>query len=193
MAAGASTRFGGPKALARLDGRPLLEHVLTAAEAAGLSEIVVVLGVAVGEIESGVEWGSARRTRNPHPERGLASSLQVGLGALQAGTEAALVLLGDQPRVRPDVIRALLAAPADSHRPIVVPRYDRSAGQNPVLLYRAAWRFAHELRGDRGMGPFIAAHPELILEVPVAGENPDVDTPADLEALVTEAIEAKPP
>ena len=39
------------------------------------------------------------------------------------------------------------------------------------------------LTGDRGMGPVIAAHPELVLRVPIAGANPDVDTPEDLRRL----------
>ncbi len=39
------------------------------------------------------------------------------------------------------------------------------------------------LDGDRGLGPLLAAHPELVAEVPVAGANPDVDTPGDLDAV----------
>jgi molybdenum cofactor cytidylyltransferase len=189
LAAGAASRFGGPKVTALLDGRPLLEHVLAAARAAGLDAIFVVLGAHADEIEAAVAWGNARRVRNPAPELGLASSLQVGLGALGPGVDAALVLLGDQPLVRPDVIRALVAAAgeraesADQARPIVAPRYADGSGPNPALLLRGAWPLAAELRGDRGMGPVIAARPELVRWIQAPGDNPDVDTPADLAAL----------
>ena len=65
-------------------------------------------------------------------------------------------------------------------RPIVVPLYDDERGRNPVLLRRAGVRPRAEATGDRGLGPMLAAHPELVVEVDVAGTNPDVDTPADL-------------
>ena len=44
LAAGASRRFGSPKLLAALGGRPVLQHVLDAAADAGLGDVVVVLG-----------------------------------------------------------------------------------------------------------------------------------------------------
>ena len=56
-------------------------------------------------------------------------------------------------------------------------------GRNPVLLKPASWPLASELEGDRGFGPMIRAHPELVLEVPVGSDNPDIDTPGDLAAL----------
>ncbi len=185
LAAGAASRFGSPKALALLDGQPILRHVLDAADSAGLAEIVVVLGVAADEIDRSIEWGTARRVRNPAPERGLSSSLQAGLAALGQQVEAAIVLLGDQPRVRPDVIRRLIATPIGPSRPIVVPRYSGGGGPNPAVLHRSAWSLAQELTGDRGMGPVIAAHPDLVEEIPVEGQNPDVDTTADLAALAS--------
>ncbi len=188
LAAGTASRFGSSKALALLDGKALLRHVLDAAEEAGLSEIVVVLGARGEEIERAIEWGSARLVRNPAPERGLASSLQVGLGALGSGIQAVLVLLGDQPRVRPDVIRRLIDASIGSSRPIVVPRYSAGGGPNPAVIHRAAWPLIAALTGDRGMGPVIAAHPELVEEVLVEGRNPDVDTRADLAALETTSV-----
>ena len=43
LAAGAGSRFGGPKQLAPLAGRPLLEHALRAAAAAPVDRVVVVL------------------------------------------------------------------------------------------------------------------------------------------------------
>ncbi len=183
LAAGRATRFGGVKALARLDDRPILQHVLDAAAAAGLADVVVVLGDAANEIEATVAWRAERRVRNPNPAAGLSSSLRLGLAALGPEIDAALVLLGDQPRVRADVITRVIEAAGTTDRPIVIPRYATRGGNNPALVRRAAWWRADALAGDRGFGSLIAAHPELAHEVPVEGDNPDVDTPADLEAL----------
>lgn len=208
LAAGSASRFGGPKALALLEGRPLLEHALEAARAAHLEPVVVVLGAAADEIEAAVRWGDAQRVRNPQPERGLASSLALGIEAIAAAlpaVDAAVVILGDQPRTAPAVIAALrtrfeataaarapgpvvasgVATPGG--RPLVVPRYVGGSGGNPVLVARSAFDLAAAQRGDRGLGPLIEAHPELVEDVPVAGDNPDVDTRDDLTHLVEAA------
>jgi CTP:molybdopterin cytidylyltransferase MocA len=68
---------------------------------------------------------------------------------------------------------------------VVVPRYAEGGGSNPLLLRREAFDLVDEATGDRGLGPLLEARPELVLEVPVPGRNPDVDTPADLDALQT--------
>ena len=183
LAAGASTRFGSPKALAELDGRPIPEHVLDAVREAGIDAIV--LGHAADEIEDGIDWLDERVVRNPDP-RELSSSLQIGLDAIaeaEPAVQAALVVLGDQPRTRPAVIRALIAAARTSELGIIAPTYADGGGANPILLRREAFDLADETSGDRGLGPVLEARPELVLEVLVPGSNPDVDTPADLEAL----------
>ena len=123
LAAGASTRFGSPKALAELDGRPILEHVLDAVREAGIDAIVVVLGHAAEEIEDGIDWLDERVVRNPDP-REMSSSLQIGLDAIAEAdppVQAALLVLGDQPRTRPAVIRALIAAARTSELSIIAP------------------------------------------------------------------------
>src|SRR5207253_1523821 len=157
------------KALALLDDRPLLQHVLDAVADAGLSDVVVVLGAAADQVEAAVGWRGERRVRNPDPGRGLASSLQTGLSALPPGARAAVVALGDAWRA--------------GRGPIVMPAYAGSETLNPVLLDRVVWPAAMALHGDRGMGPLIHASPELVTRVPVEGDNPDIDTPADLDRL----------
>ncbi len=94
-----------------------------------------------------------------------------------------LVVLGDQPLLRPDVVRAVVDASRATGRAIVRPRYADDDAPNPVLVRRGAWALAAGLEGDRGLGPLLLARPDLVEEVPVAGANPDVDTPADLERL----------
>ncbi|HEX5825981.1 MAG TPA: nucleotidyltransferase family protein [Candidatus Limnocylindrales bacterium] len=186
LAAGAATRFGAAKQLATLDGRPLLQHPLDALAAAGIDDVVVVLGDEAAAIEAAIAWRTERRRMNPRPGDGLASSLRVGLDAAaeDPDTGAVLVVLGDQPSLRPDVIAAVLAAAAASpDRPIVRPRYERDGAPNPVLVRRSAWALAAGLHGDHGLGPLLREHSELVAEVPVEGAIPDIDTPADLAAL----------
>jgi CTP:molybdopterin cytidylyltransferase MocA len=185
LAAGASSRFGSPKALAQFEGRPLLEHVLDAVREAGIDEIVVVLGHAADEIENGIDWLSERRVRNPDP-RHLASSLQVGIAAvseIDPPVKGVVIALGDQPRTRPEVIRALVAAARTTDRPVIVPHYSEGGGANPVFVRASAFELVDEATGDRGLGPMLSEDPDIVMEVPVSGSNPDVDTPADLVEL----------
>jgi CTP:molybdopterin cytidylyltransferase MocA/SAM-dependent methyltransferase len=183
LAAGSASRFGSPKALASLDGRPLLQHAVDVATGLGLAGTVVVLGEAAAAIDEAVDWRDAVRVRNRHPEAGLASSVRIGLDAAREqvpDAAAIVILLGDQPFVQPAAIRALLAAELAAGRSIVAPRYVAGGGPNPLLLTREAWVLAEHLAGDRGFGPLLAAHPEIVTWVDVEGDNPDVDTPADL-------------
>ena len=121
LAAGAATRFGSAKQLAPLDDRPLLQHPLDALATAGIDDVVVVLGAEAAAIEEAIAWRDRAATVNPRPEDGLASSLRVGLDAAaeDPAADAVLVVLGDQPSVRPEVLRAVIDAAGETDRPIV--------------------------------------------------------------------------
>lgn len=181
LAAGRGSRFGGSKMLADLDGAPLLGHAIAAATSADLDVLAVVppdhrvLAVA--------ETAGARVVVQPDPDAGLSASLVAGLTALPLEVAAAVVLLGDQPTVDPDAIRAVVAAwrerPATPWRV----RYSDGFG-HPVLLPRSVWGLLRTVHGDRGAGDLLA---DLgTREVVVSASIPvDVDLPTDLESLRT--------
>jgi CTP:molybdopterin cytidylyltransferase MocA/2-polyprenyl-3-methyl-5-hydroxy-6-metoxy-1,4-benzoquinol methylase len=179
LAAGAGSRFGGSKLAARLDGRPILQHVLDRLAEAGIDDPVVVTAVPIADIE----WRAARPMTNPDPARGLASSLRIGWDAAMETPEppdALIVALGDQPLVRIDVLTALMTAPLDPDRPALAPRYQGSGARNPVRLERAAAALVEAATGDHGLGPVLDARPELVRHLDVDGDIPDVDTRQDL-------------
>ena len=180
LAAGAGSRFGGGKLEARLDGRPVLQHVLDRLAEAGIDDPIVVTAAPLG---ADIEWRAARPVTNPDPSRGLASSLRSGWDAAMDAPEppeAVIVALGDQPLVRLDVLRALARAPLDPGRPVVAPRYAASGARNPVRLEREAAELVRKAKGDRGLGPIIDSRPDLVRTLDVEGDNPDVDTRGDL-------------
>jgi molybdenum cofactor cytidylyltransferase len=110
----------------------------------------------------------------------MSHSLRLGFGALPASAGAAVILLGDQPTVSPDTLRSLIAARGE--RPLVA---TRAAGRlaAPVLVERSHFSVVDEPAGDIGLRELLNAHPEWVLAVEIAQHVPDVDTPADLEAL----------
>ena len=183
LAAGNSVRFGATKLLALLDGRPLLQHVLDLAANVGLEPVVVVLGRDAAAVRQACTWRNEMVIVNPGVDARLSDSVKLGLAQLALGpAERAVILLADQPKLTANQLRTLVDAPRDPKRPIVVPRFGGEPG-SPVLLERAAWQLAVELRGDLGMSQLFSARPNMVQYVPLPGTNPDVDTPADLERL----------
>jgi CTP:molybdopterin cytidylyltransferase MocA/SAM-dependent methyltransferase len=163
----------------------VLARVLAAATAAGLDRILVVLppGADGDALQALVAAAGVGTVRNSNPERGLSSSVRLGLEVLAAdeAIAAVVVLPGDQPLVQPSVVRAVVDAVLAGPRPIAIAR--RADGSpNPVALRREAFELLDGVGGDRGLGPILAERPNVVTEVPVNAANPDVDTPADLLA-----------
>ena len=175
LAAGASTRFGSPKQLARIGDVTLLEAVARVAHEAGLHPIIAVVppGFAVP--------ADVVPELNGAPQEGMSRSLQLGLAAVPIEADAAVILLGDQPTVGVSSVRGLIAA-ARGDRPVVAARADGRIGP-PVLVMRDWFTLADEARGDEGLRSILAEHAELVTAVEVDAHPPDVDTPADLAAL----------
>ena len=176
LAAGSSRRYGSPKQLVVVDGMTLLEHAIEAAAVANLVPVAAVVPVWLSRparYDDRLRW-----IRNAFPERGLSVSLRLGLDALAGEVEAAVILLGDQPRLPPKTISALLAARRD--RPIVA---SQSGGilAPPVLIEASHFHLASGLSGDIGLRQMLLDHPELVRAVQVGGHPPDIDTPEDLD------------
>ena len=179
LAAGAATRFGGPKQLAELDGRPLLEHALRAMAAAPVDRVVVVLGSAADEIVAGVDLHGADPLVCPRWEKGQAASLACGLAVL-AEADAVVVTLGDQPRMSTDAIRRVIER--RNGAAAVRATYAGEPG-HPVLLESELFDRLRDVSGDLGARNLLmSVH---VHDVPCddLGGGEDVDTPAELDAL----------
>ncbi|SDO26929.1 molybdenum cofactor cytidylyltransferase [Methylobacterium phyllostachyos] len=184
LAAGRGTRFGPePKLLVPLDGKPLVRHAAEAALGAGPRPVVVVLGAHADAVRAALDGLELIRVANPDYAAGLATSLRAGIRALPASCAAAVVVLGDMPRVTAAHIDRLVAAFADGEPAAVVPVQDGRSG-NPVLLnLRRLGAEIANLRGDHGAGPLLRGRTD-VLEIPGdAATGLDIDTPAALAAL----------
>jgi molybdenum cofactor cytidylyltransferase len=187
LAAGCSKRFGANKLLARLNGRPVIAWVVRAALGSRLARIVLVLGHErrrVLEALGGLPPDERVATVfNPRYAEGQSTSLRAGLERVAADCSAAMFLLGDQPRIRAEVIDRLLERWRGSGAKIAVPVHAGKRG-NPVVFDRAYFPAIFGIEGDKGARDLIAANPQQVLEV--AFDDPglflDVDTPADLAA-----------
>ena len=191
LAAGRASRMGEPKGLLRLEGQPLLEHVLAAASAAqAVSEIVLVVNSAVEARLGEVALPTRVVTQivvNPHESSGPGASLALGLATVSPGATAAAILLGDQPRVRPETIDRVARAFEKSGKPCARPVYSGAQLEHvpahPVFVARRLWPEVTARSGGKGLGEWLSRYPERLQAVLCKGAPPrDIDTPDDYAA-----------
>jgi len=184
LAAGRATRFGSTKQLVEIDGKPLVQHAIDIAAGAGLDEIVVVLGHDAERVEAALELPErARLIFNGRFAEGQSTSLAAGLRALDPSSDAAVVLLGDQPHIKPEEIRALVERFRSTGTTIVRLRYRDRPG--PALLAREIWPDALALSGDVGARALVDG--QLVQEVSI-----DRDAPPDIDSLEDVSHSARP-
>jgi nicotine blue oxidoreductase len=162
LAAGAATRFGGPKQAI------LLPHVLARVASARLDDLVVVLGAHDVDVEG------VRVVVAPDWADGPGASLRAGLAALGRDVEAAVVCLADGPLVSPDAIRRVADAWRAGVADVVAASYGGVRG-HPVCVGRAAWGAVPDAGGR--------ALPAALVPCDDLGAPDDVDTVADLHRL----------
>ena len=190
LAAGAGRRMGGrAKCLLEVQGQSLLERLVRAVRGLGLYTPVLVLGHHAAEIQAHLaQWPdhlTPRHVFNPAPEDDPASSLHLGLRALDSDVQAVMVLLADQPLINAadigGVVEAFQRRPAGSQ--VLVPTVDGVPG-HPVM-FDAAVRADLLAAPGTSLREWRAAHPQATWSW--AGDNAhhtrDLDTPADVDAL----------
>jgi len=175
LAAGEGRRFGGPKQLAELDGRPLVEHALAALRGAGLDRAIVVLGARADEVRAAADLSGAEIAVCPDWAEGLSASVRCGLAAAGEVDEV-VVLLADQPFITPAAIARVRAAPGPAARAV----YGGAPG-HPVVLRRDVLARARELRGDRGFRDLLGDAAQV--ECGDLADPQDIDTREDLEVV----------
>lgn len=182
LAAGASGRFGSPKQLVRLAGRPLLHTAVTnAAEVAG-NALIVVLGAQAAELAPLLKHSAGCVVVNHEWREGIASSIRAGVARLPAACSGVMLLLADQPAVTVDDLKRLAGAWRRQPHCIAAARYAGTMGV-PAIFPRALFRDLSELRGDVGARPLLRRHQDRVVGVPMERAAIDVDTPEDLLAL----------
>ncbi|WP_431856454.1 NTP transferase domain-containing protein [Azospirillum sp.] len=187
LAAGRSSRMGGPnKLLADVHGTPLLARTVDAVLASSARPVVVVTGHQADAVRAALGDRPVTVAHNPDFAEGLSTSLRVGLAALPADVDGALVCLGDMPAVAPGVLDRLIAAynPTEG-RAICVPVAHGRRG-NPVLWDRRFFADMARVSGDTGAKHLIGENADQVCEIQVDGNGvlEDVDTPDGLARLM---------
>ena len=146
LAAGAGSRFGGPKQ------QLLLPEVLTAVRSSSVDQIVVVAGAYPLALDATV-------VECPEWERGPGASLRCGLEALPEETDGAVVVLADGPDLHPAAIDRVVEAWRTGGGDVLAASYGGVRG-HPVLLARAVWPLVPD-EGARALSPVLVACDDL--------------------------------
>ena len=189
LAAGAATRFGSPKQLARIDDQPLLRIVLNRAIEVSGSGVSLVLGAHAAQIAPLSGKSPVAVLVNRHWEEGIASSIRTGVERLPGSCSAVLLMLGDQLGVTSADLQRLVDTWRRQPQCIVAAQYGGATGV-PAIFPRSEFGALLQLRGDRGAQALLRRAPERVITVPLAGGALDIDTPEDLQRAL--ALRSQP-
>lgn len=184
VSAGRSSRMGFPKALARLNGTPLLERHFEISSSAGINEIILVVGFHEARLVHEIcrlrlrERYPLRLVRNPDPYGDMFSSVKKGLEH-QSGLHSVFFLPVDIPVSSSKTFQKLLdVETADS---VIVPTFEGKRGHPPLFQPD----FNEMLRNSSPSGGIRSLYQNEVVsicEVPVDDPSVlfDLDTPEDL-------------
>jgi molybdenum cofactor cytidylyltransferase len=187
LAAGMSRRMGQAKQLLPLGGSTVLAQTIQNVRSVAVDEVVLVLGFSAeaicGQLPQPLLEGFKVLVNQAY-EQGMASSLRQGLSALDVHSDAALIILGDQPFVLPRTLDLIVKEYRRSGAHIVIPSYQGVRG-NPVLLDRSIFSEAMALEGDAGCRAIFSKHLGEIVNVEVEDEGVllDIDDEDDYQRL----------
>ena len=183
LAAGAARRFGAPKLLQDLHGKPLVRWSADALQIPAVDEIIVVVPPDYDALRGALQGIDAYFIVNPHPALGLASSLACGVAAVSADTEAIVVALGDEPTIARAAAERVIERYRVGGARIVAPTYAGVHG-HPVLFDRSVFEELRTFSGDAGARAVIDRDASRVALVEMGQPAPmDVDTPDDLARL----------
>ena len=186
LAAGSSRRFGDDKRRQQLaNGQTVLQAAITNA-ASVLDGLLVTLRANdqqfVRELQESISATNIRWFCAPDSSQGMAHSLSNAISEVYEW-EAAVVLLGDMPYIKPETLAAIVRTfrKERANQPIVVPAKEDVPG-HPVLFDRCYFDEIAQLTGDTGARAVITAHRGRVIQVPVddPGIFRDIDHPEDI-------------
>jgi len=193
LAAGSSSRMGGGrhKLLLPLDGRPVLAHVIEATLASLARPIVIVVGHNAAQVRQQLAPYAPPLdciiVENPEYLHGMSTSMHIGLQEIMAygymknvqekSIDSAIILLGDQPLITPQVIDALIERRHETGKRIVMPLYAGKRG-NPALFAADLFPELLAVTGDEGGRSVLERHKQEVATIELGNidTNYDVDT-----------------
>jgi molybdenum cofactor cytidylyltransferase len=187
LAAGRSSRMGSNKLTEIWNGKPILRHTVETALASRRGgPVTVVTGHDPDRAKATLAGlDGLRLVHNSAYADGLSTSLRQGLAGLPETVSAALVMLGDMPRLTPALIDRLILAFGDNPDAKAVAPVVAGQRGNPVLIARSGFSDCAKLTGDQGARKLLDQWGDQVIDVALDDDALlfDVDTPEALQRL----------
>jgi CTP:molybdopterin cytidylyltransferase MocA len=173
--------MGTQKLLLPLAGQSLISRVVGEVTAGGVGHLVVVVSTNATAIKQELSKQSVVFVTNPDPNSEMLSSVRCGLRALPKECEAAMIVLGDQPRINSTLVRDLVGKYRESGG-IVVPAYRGRRG-HPTLISSKYFDEVLTQFDDVGLHGLLKAYPDEVHELEIADPSTldDIDHPEDYQ------------
>jgi CTP:molybdopterin cytidylyltransferase MocA len=192
LAAGRSRRMGAFKPLLPFGNQTVIESSIANLRAAGISDIVVVVGHRGDEIRQALAGADASFASNSNPDTPMSASIAVGLREIKRESQAVLITPVDHPAIPGETIELILNA-WDGGAPLVQPEYEGRGG-HPVLVDRKYFTELLHLDSESGLRGFFQSHRADTHRLPVSSPfvARDMDTWEDYLTLHQDVF-GKPP
>ena len=185
LAAGSSSRLGRPKQLEPFSGKPLVRYTVERVLKSSIDRVLVVVGAEEDRVTAALTGLAVEIVSNPEFATGQASSVIAGVTRAQdLHADAVVVLLADQPGVKPEAINALVSERRSSGVLVGMARYGEQRS-HPVLFGHEVFPELLALSGDTGGREIIQRHRESLVLVDGGRDTipADLDTDADLSMV----------
>ena len=185
LAAGASTRMGLPKQLLRVGGKTLLEDSVDQALDAGFNPLLVVVGAQARAVRALVSAKRVEVVENARWADGMGTSIGAGIEYLEGlgpDLAAVAILVGDQPMVKAEHLRAMCASLEASRDPAVAAFYSGCLGV-PAVFRKALFPLLKTLPPDAGARRLLRSGEFRITSFELPEAAVDIDTPEDYRQL----------
>ena len=134
LSAGFNSRFGSPKALAKLKGLTVIERVQKQLLKAPLDEIVIVLGAYAKEIEPFLlKHTMIKFVHNKDYKFGQTSSFKIGLQNVSSDAQGVLLMPVDYPFIQGETLEGLIHFFQDREPLILIPTFKERKGHPPIF------------------------------------------------------------
>lgn len=187
LAAGNSSRLGQSKQLISVQGKPLLLKSVQEAMDTQVENITVVLGAQAEKHKKVIDTLPVEIVINSQWEKGMGSSLKVGLKNLtdpSSQMEAVLIMVCDQPFLTAEHLKNIITCYKKTGADIVTSFYNQTRGV-PALFKSNLFPKLAQLNDAEGARKIIQTFSGFIAEIPFEKGEIDLDTPEDLKRLIS--------
>jgi molybdenum cofactor cytidylyltransferase len=188
LAAGASTRLGRTKQTLSYKGSSLLKHTIKVAIDSEIGSVLVVIGANEKEISAHIETEAVTIVTNKDYTEGIAASIRAGVNYVQEhyqDCEDIILMVCDQPYVDEHILKSLVNAKLSTNKPLAACVYKQTVGV-PAMFDKRFFPELLSLRGEEGGKKILLEHQGSVARVQFPFGEIDIDTPADVDNLITD-------